>query len=272
MWIAVCVGAAVGNALWTALSKPLVQAIPPLRMILLMRVVQTGILLVPFLMIRGVPASADFWFLVAAIGVLQAIRWVTIMHGVRRDYFSTYAMYNTAPLFTLLLAPATLPERFGPAVWVGVLAIIAGGALFYRTSRVSAYGLVGAVVTALVNIIGKHGVNQVHPLVFLFFMSASPAVVLGIVYPFTRRSTREDVRWPRELRQLAPVALIAVASGVFFFYGLWLDTATRVTAVARVNLVFGFLLSYLMLKETSEWQWKVAGTALILAGTVAVAL
>jgi len=271
MWIALATGAALGNALWTALSKPVLQGIPPLRMVLILRLVVSAIFLVPLLAIRGIPSSAGFWLLVAAIGVLQAVRWVTIMHGVRVNYFSTYAMYNTAPLFTLLIAPASLPERFGAAVWIGVAAIIGGAFLFYRTSRLSVYGLVGAVLTALINILGKHGVNQVHPLVFLFFMSASPAVVLLIAHGFLSRSEPTSPPWSRELRQLAPLALITAVSGVLFFYALWLDTATRVTAAARTNLIFGFLLSYLMLKEKSQWQWKLAGTALIVAGTVAVA-
>lgn len=271
MWIVLSTSAAFGNALWTALSKPVVQDIPPLRLVLVLRVLQSAILVGPFLVIGGVPKTAGFWLLVAAVGVLQAIRWVTIMYGVRRDYFSTYAMYNTAPLFTILLAPTTLPEHFGAAVWLGVLAIIAGAIVFYRTSRLSVYGLAGAVLTAVINIIGKHGVNIVHPLVFLFFMSASPALVLWIAYVVGNRRQPAAVRWSQEARQLAPLALIAVASGMFFFYALWLDTATRVTAVARTNLIFGFLFSYLMLREKTDWQWKAMGTALILAGTGAVA-
>lgn len=272
MWVVMATGAAFGNALWTALSKPIVQGIPPLRMVLMLRLLQSAILLAPLLIIRGLPASAGFWLLVAAVGVLQAVRWVTIMYGVRRDYFSTYAMYNTAPLFTILLAPTMLPERFGAAVWLGVLAIIAGAIVFYRTSRLSVYGLVGAVLTAVINILAKHGTNMVHPLVFLFFMSASPAVVLAIVYLVGNHGKASRVEWRQEAGQLAPLALIAVASGVCFFYGLWLDTATRVTAAARTNLIFGFLLSYLLLKERADWQWKVSGTALILGGTVTVAL
>jgi uncharacterized membrane protein len=53
---------------------------------------------------------------------------------------------------------------------------------------------------------------------------------------------------------VAPLAAITAVSGVLFFYALWLDTATRVTAAARTNLVFGFLLSYLLLKEKENWQ------------------
>jgi uncharacterized membrane protein len=45
-----------------------------------------------------------------------------------------------------------------------------------------------------------------------------------------------------------------------------------VTAVVRTNLIFGFIFSYLMLREKSDWQWKLGGALLILTGTVAVAL
>jgi drug/metabolite transporter (DMT)-like permease len=271
MWVVLCAAAAFCDALWTALSKSILQQIPPVRMLLLLRLVRCAIFLIPFLLIRGVPATASFWLLIAAVGALQAGRWVLILHGVKRDYFATYAMYNTAPLFTLLVAPAILPERFGAVVWVGVLAIIAGGILFYHASRVSVYGLAGAVMTAMLNTLSKHIVNQVSPLVYLFLLAASTATFMGIASVFMDRGRPAGVRWWEELRRVAPLALISGAAGVFFFHALWLDTATRATAVVRTNLIFGFLLSYLVLKERSDWQYKLAGTALILAGTVAVA-
>jgi drug/metabolite transporter (DMT)-like permease len=271
MWVALCTAAAFGNALWTALSKSVVQQTPPLRMMLLFRIVQSGIFLAPFIVIRGLPTTAGFWLLIAAIGVLQAGRWVIILRGVKRDYFSAYGMYNTAPLFVLLLAPTTLPERFGSVVWIGVVLIVVGGILFYHTSRVSVYGLAGAIMTAVDNILSKHVVNQVSPLVFLFLMSVSSAVILAIAYPFVHRPRPAPARWWDEVRHIAPLAIISAAAGVFFFHALWLDTATRATAVLRTNLIFGFLLSYLMLKEKADWQYKLSGTALILVGTVSVA-
>jgi len=54
-------------------------------------------------------------------------------------------------------------------------------------------------------------------------------------------------------------------------HAISLDTATRVTAVVRRNLIFGFVLSYAMLGEWSDCAWKAVGTVLILVGTVAVA-
>jgi len=272
MWLIVTIAAAFGNALWTAGSKPVVQDIPPFRMMLLFRVMLTAIFLLPFLLIRGLPGDALFWLVIAAIGLLQAARWVIIMQGVRGDYFSTYGMYNTAPLFTLLIAPTLLPERFGLVVWLGVLAIIAGGFLFYRTSRLSVYGLVGAVLTAFINTLSKHVLGQISPIVLLFLMQSSAALFLLLGYPFARRRDETPPRWKQEAARIAPLTLISAIAGFCFMYALSLDTATRVTAVVRTNLIFGFLLSYVMLKEKSQWEWKLAGTALILVGTIAVAL
>ena len=59
---------------------------------------------------------------------------------------------------------------------------------------------------------------------------------------------------------LSPFAGLAFIVGACLFYA------------AIYCGLFGFLLSYLLLKERADWQWKVAGTALILAGTVAVAV
>ena len=84
-------------------------------------------------------------------------------------------------------------------------------------------------------------------------------------------ATHDPVLRDRMLDLIAPLAVLSAVSGITFMYALSLDTATRVTAVVRVNLIFAFVLSYAMLGEKSDWQWKVFGTVLIIAGTVAVA-
>jgi len=272
MWIVLSVACALGNAVWTALSKPIVQDMSPLRMLTIFRALVAVLLIVPFVVYGSFPAKLSFWLVVAAIGVLHSARWLIIMHGVKSDYFSTYALYNTAPLFVLLLAPSVLSERFGPQVWAGVLAITMGGVVFYRTSRVSAHGLVGAVLTALVNILCKVGVEQVHPAAFIFLMQGSSFIAFWVAFRFLgeKASAPGAIRWS-EVRRIAPLAILSAAAGIVFMYAISLDTATRVTAVVRTNLIFGFVLSYAMLGEKGDWAWKAVGTVLILVGTVAVA-
>lgn len=273
MWIVLSIACALGNALWTSLSKPVVQDMPPLRMLTVFRALVSVLLIVPFVLYGTFPVSLRFWLVVAAIGLLHSMRWFIIMQGVKSDYFSTYAMYNTAPLFVLLLAPGLLSERFGPQVWAGVLAITAGGVVFYRTSRISVYGLVGAVLTALVNILCKVGVEAMHPAAFIFLMQASSFVAFWVAFRFVgeRSAGPTAVQWV-EVRRITPLAILSAVAGIAFMYAISLDTATRVTAVVRTNLLFGFALSYGMLGEKSDWVWKALGTVLILAGTVAVAL
>jgi len=272
MWIALSIGCALGNALWTSLSKPIVQDILPLRMLTIFRALVALLLVVPFVVYGTFPASLSFWLVVLAIGVLHSARWLIIMHGVKSDYFSTYAMYNTAPLFVLLMAPGLLSERFGPQVWAGVLAITAGGVAFYRTSRISVYGLVGAVMTACINILCKVGVEVVHPAAFIFLMQASSFLAFAVAFRFMGEASSGSghVHWS-EVRRIAPLAVLSAASGLFFMYAISFDTATRVTALVRTNLIFAFALSYGMLGERSDWVWKAVGTVLILAGTLAVA-
>jgi uncharacterized membrane protein len=272
MWILFSTTCAFGNALWTSLSKPIVQDISPLRMLTIFRALVSVLLIAPFVIFGGLPAKLSFWLIVAAIGVLHSARWLIIMHGMKSDYLSTYAMYNTAPLFVLLLAPTMLSERFEPQVWAGVLAITAGGVVFYRTARISAYGLVGAVLTAFINILAKLGVEEMHPAALIFLMQASSFLTLGIAFRLMgeESSGPRQIRW-LEVRRIAPLAVLSAVSGITFMYALSLDTATRVTAVVRMNLIFAFVLSYVMLGEKSDWQWKVLGTVLIIAGIVAVA-
>lgn len=273
MWVVWAVVTAFTNALWTVRSKPILQDVPPLRMQLQLRLMLSFVFLTPFLVAREFPPAPGFWLTVAAVGLLHGARWVVVLHGVKREYLSTYALFNTAPLFTILLAPSLLPlERFGFWVWLGVLSIVAGGWLFYRTSRVSAYGLAGAAMTAIINVLCKRALNNITPMAFVFLMQASATVALAIGYVFARKRQPAAPRWGPEMARILPLVLLTAVGAFSFFYALSLDTATRVTAVVRTNLAFGFLLSYLVLKERAGWPHKALGTLLILTGTLVVAL
>jgi drug/metabolite transporter (DMT)-like permease len=272
MWIALSLVSACTGALWVALCKPLAQYISPLRMMLLFRLLLALLFLGPFLFLRGLPTNVGFWVAIAAISVLEAADWVIMMYGFERDYLATYGMYETTPLFTLLLASVSLREHFGPSVWVGVLAMVLGAFLFYRSSRFSGYGFIGALVAAVVNVVSKYAIDQVHPFVFLFLLMAWGGVTLGLTYALLEHRHLPAPRWWCEIRRVSPAALIYGLSMVTFFWALSLDTATRVTALNRTSLLFGFLLGYFMLREKANWRAKALGTALVVTGTIAISL
>ncbi len=272
MWIGLTLFSAFTNSLWIALCKPLADRVSPLRMMLLFRVILALLFLAPFLwLMRGLPTGMGFWIAIAAIGLLEAGDWVIMMYGFERDYLATYGMYETAPLFTLLLAWASLREHVGVMLLAGILAIVIGAYLFYRSSRFSGYGFVGAIVAAAVNVISKYAVDQVHPLVFLFLVMVWGGATLTFIYIFFEHPHVSAPEWGWETRRVLLPALTYGISTLAFFWALSLDTATRVTAVSRTSLIFGFLLAVFMLKEKSNWRIKLVGTALVVAGTIAVA-
>jgi drug/metabolite transporter (DMT)-like permease len=272
MWIVLSIAGAFTNAFWTSMSKPIVQDVSPVRMQLLHRLTMSCVFLVPFILLGDIPASTAFWVPVVTVGVLHAARWVVVLHGVKRDYFSTYALYNTTPLFTILLAPTLLPEKFGLTVWAGIVIIIAGGWLFYRTSRVSVHGLIGALIAAGINVLSKYALDMTNPVGFAFLFQATATVVLAAGYVASRKKESDSAQWFADAKRILPLALVTCAGALCFYYALSLDTATRVTAVVRTNLIFGFVLSYLVLKERANLPHKITGALLILAGTILVAL
>jgi len=194
MWIVLSIAGALTNAFWTSMSKPIVQDVSPLRMQLLHRLMMSCVFLVPSILLGDIPASTAFWVPMVTVGILHAARWVVVLHGVKRDYFSTYALYNTTPLFTILLAPTLLPEKFYLTVWAGIVIIIGGGWLFYRTSRVSVHGLIGALIAAGINVLSKYALDMTNPVGFAFLFQASATAVLATGYVASRKNESDSAQ------------------------------------------------------------------------------
>jgi len=195
MWIALAMTSALGTALWTALSKRVVRSVPPLRMMMLFQATASLLLLGPFLVMGRLPARADFSIAIGIIGILQAAMWVVVMYGFERDYLATYGMFDTAPLFTMLLEIFFLKEHFELFVWGGVIAIVLGAIVFYRSAHVSVYGIAGAIMAAIVNVLSKHTISQVEPLVFLFLMVTWGGVMLTVTYLVVEHRDVHKPRW-----------------------------------------------------------------------------
>jgi len=61
-------------------------------------------------------------------------------------------------------------------------------------------------------------------------------------------------------------------ASLLFYVALSHAPASKINPLVRANLLFGFLFSYYLLKETKNWVHKVWGGGLILAGLILVAI
>jgi uncharacterized membrane protein len=110
------------------------------------------------------------------------------------------------------------------------------------------------------------------PYIYPFFSySVSIVVLFGYLLVHPRGWHNLETTF-RKWRDVLPVSLLAYFATIFGFLAISLAPITWVAPVARVRLIFGFLLSYFYLKEHEGWQERLIGGLLILLGALAVVM
>jgi drug/metabolite transporter (DMT)-like permease len=271
MWAALVCASALCNALWTALSQEQVRRISAISFAIAFRT-YTALFLLPFFVYGfAVPREPLFWVALIGSGLREAVQVVLMSAGVRRDYYATYSIYNAAPLFIILLAPGLLHERVGLWLAVGAVLIVAGGLTFYRVGGFSAYGLACSILSAVGSILNKMALWYS---TWLFFPFAEFVIASAALLPWGLRGRRcEDLRTAyRRPGALPLMAFLSALAAVTYYSALQVMPATRVAPLWRINLLFAFLISYFMLRERTDWQYRLVGGALVLIGCVLVAI
>lgn len=271
MWaVLVCISAFF-NSLWTALSQARLRQISAISFAIVFRALTALFLLPLFVYGFELPSHPIFWAATVASGLREATQVVLLSVGVRRDYYATYSMYNTAPIFLVLLAPAVLPERLSLGLLVGAALIVTGGLTFYRVGGFSIHGLLCALFSAVGTILNKIALSFSTWLFFPFvlFVIASVSLLPWGLRRRRRGDLRETWRHPGLLVLLAFFSCIAT---IAYYSALQVAPATRVGPLWRINLLFAFVISYFLLRERSDWQHRLIGGTLILAGCVVVSM
>ncbi|MFQ5810355.1 MAG: EamA family transporter [Armatimonadota bacterium] len=266
----VCVSA-LCNALWTALSQRRVREISAISFAIAFRA-WTALLLLPFFIYGfDVPREPLFWAALIGSGVREGAQVVLLSAGVRRDYYAAYSMYNTAPLFIILFAPRLLHESIGPWLVVGAVLIVGGGLTFYRVGGFSTHGLLCAVLSAIGAILNKMALWHS---TWLFFPFLQVVIAVAVLLPWGLRGRRrEDLRATcRRPGTLLLMALLSSLAAIAYYSALQVTPATRVAPLWRINLLFAFLISYFILRERDDWQYRLVGGGLILVGCVLVSV
>ncbi len=260
------------NAAWGALSKRRLKEQSSVSFSLLFRLTVLAFLSIPAALWFEVPREGMFWVSVVCSGVIGAALTTFVLAGYRQDYYSTYALRNTSPLFTWVLAVTILGEPINGWVVAGTLGVVAGSIFFYRTGGFSSYGVAAAVLVGVNSIFHKLGVDLSSAYIYPFF-SYSVSIVALLAYLLVHPQGREKLGTTfRNWRDVVPVSILAYFATICGFLAISLAPITWVAPVARLRLIFGFLLSYFYLKEHERWQERLIGGLLILLGALAVVM
>ena len=272
MWIILTISAAFCNALWTALSKRQLGKISPYQFTLIFRALTTLFLLPAFLYDFKISTNPVFWLAVLGAGALEMIGIHAQAIGIKRDYYSTYSLANASPFFTLIIAPYLLPEKINLILAFGAIFMVSGGIIFYQMNRrFSIYGIIRAVCVALAGILAKIAIGYSSGLTYPFITFAIGIWLMVLASPFRQ----EPINWSLfkpSTKTLVPLAIVSAAATLFYYSAVQLAPITRVNPLIRVNLLFGFLLSYFMLKERDHIKRKLLAGILVIIGTIFISI
>lgn len=218
-------------------------------------------------------------------------RWILILRGAlgfgalscfyfaltRLPIAEATVLHFTNPLWTAVLAAVFLSERLhrwvlGPIAvsFAGVLLITRPGMLFGGAASAidplgAAVALVGAMLSAGAYVAVREAVKTEHPLVVVFFF---PLVTVPATLPFV-----SNFVWPTGLEWLwlIGVGVSTQIAQVYLTKGLSLVPAGRAVTIGYSQIVFVTVWGLLFLGEYLS-VWSVAGTLLVVAGTLAVAV
>lgn len=272
MWIFLTIIAAFFNALWTGLSKHQLGKLTPFQFTLMFRAITALILLPPFLIDFKISGSPVFWILVLIAGLVEVVGIYSQSIGVKKDFYATFSLANTAPLFTIFIAPLILPEKINLTLIIGAVLMVFGGFIFYKINpAISIHGVIRALNAAIGGIIAKIAIGYSSGLTYPFITFVIGIWLMVLASPFRREKMNLNLFKPFT-KKLFPLALFSAIATLSYYIAVQQAPITRVNPLIRINLFFGFILSYFILHERDHIKRKIIASILLVAGSVLISI
>ena len=269
-WIFFALASGILNALWTSQVKGRVGSGGALFFAALIRW-GVALLLLPFAILYARHLSLHWWAMTSLSGILESLSLYMTFRGYQKEYFSTYALSNTSPLFVVLLASVFLQETLGPALIGGIILIVGGALFLYYRGHFSIWGLGAAITVSGSKLLSKAVIQESGP-----WAQASVAFLAGALFLSLLAAANEKIPspsvWFSSLWRQKDLIAVSTATTLFFFAAVAQGPIGSVTLLSRVNLLIGFGLSYFGLQEKKDWQGRAFGALGILAGIIWVIL
>jgi bacterial/archaeal transporter family protein len=268
MWAVEALGSGIFNALWTSRIKGKVQKEGAFAFAASVRW-GVVLLLLPWALWSWRQVPARWWVFTVLSGMLESLNVWTLARGSRRDYYSTYALANTAPFFTVFLAVYFLGERATGPLYAGVVLVVAGAFWLYYRGHWSWWGLAAALIATIGNLFSKSVIGLGSPLAHAVVCFASGAALTTALSAGTASSGALS-RLPRNLWFNRYLALLSFFGTVCFYGALSQAPVSRVSPLFRVSMVVAFFLSVFHLKERRDWKGRGFGAIVLLLGLLLV--
>jgi uncharacterized membrane protein len=209
---------------------------------------------------------------VISAGGLEVIGIYFQSQGIKKDFYSTYSMSNTTPIFTLLFAPVFVSEKISFILFLGVILIVAGGSIEYHINpKTSVYGIIRAISAAINGILAKIAIQYSSGLSYPFITFTIGILFMVLASPFREESIDWNLFKPFT-KKLLPLAVYSCLATLLYYVAVQIAPITKVNPMIRINVLFGFILSYYMLSENEHLKRKIIAGILIILGSVFIAI
>ena len=229
------------------------------------------------------PEGRVWWLLLGALGIHFAYKWLQAMAYSRGAFTVVYPVVRgTGPLFAVIGAAAVFGERFTPAQWGGVAALVAGlfGLAAYNLRHVDAhretlvpalgFALATGLMVAVYTTWDAYGIRAVpDPFTFLAWFFFVTAVDFPVIAALRLRAMPDPPA-------LGPLALRGFV-GAFVAYGSFgsvmlatrLDKVGEAAVLRETSVIFAAGIGWLVLGDRIG-PARLALMGLIAAGAVIV--
>jgi drug/metabolite transporter (DMT)-like permease len=178
---------------------------------------------------------------------------------------------NTTPLLTALLAWWILREHVGWSTAIAIACGIGGVTLIVHPSGAAldpigvAAGIAAVSFSAFAYVTVRQLARTEHPLVIVFYFPLI-ATPLALPWAISTWVTPQPYDW----LLLVGLGLATQIGQVFLTMGLAIERAGRATSIGYIQVAFAMVWQWTVFGKAPT-GWTLAGAALILAGTLAVA-
>ena len=271
-WVLFILASSLFNASWGALGKGRLGELSSIPFSFLFRGFVLLFYLPLFLLNFRTPVPPLFWVAALCSGLINAVMTMLLFEGIRKDFYSTYSLRHTTPIFTWILATIFLGETSNVYVISGILLTAIGSLLFYGTKEFSWYGLSCALLSGAESIFDKIGVDLSSPYTYPFVCYIITVLTLGILILSRGVERVGFVETASKWKSILPLSCLSFLAILTGFVALKMAPVSWVVPAGRIRVLFGFGLSYFCLREREGWRLRLLAGSIIVAGTLLIAL
>lgn len=231
------------------------------------------------------PLSA--WILGIASGVVHFFYWIFLSKSYESgDLSQVYPIMRSSPALVLIFAVIFFGEKVSPLGVAGILLVASGVYIInlkslswkclrapvaaIRESRATRFAFLTLLTATIYSLIDNAGVQNCHPLVFIYFISFFSFALFTPYVFLTKEKPAFWCEWRENKKSIVANGILVMSSYSLILIALTFAKVSYVTGLRQISVVFAVLLGGQLLREKSQ-KIRLIAALLIFLGAVLIA-